>query len=121
MVAYLFVFNWVPLMNEIYTETLAKARRRDQVDPSECKQALLERGGFRFPLKGAQDAQGVPNDVWGIIVGYMKVILKKPTICFSLKWSDSLHLQNYRHLMDSSRLKELVLYFSKTLCRLSQL
>ena len=69
-------------MNEIYTETLAKARRRDQVDPSECKQALLERGGFRFPLKGAQDAQGVPNDVWGIIVGYMKVILKKPTNFF---------------------------------------
>jgi len=75
MVAYYYFFVcWVPLMKDIFTETLAKARRRDQLDPSEYKQALLERGGFRFPLEGAQNAQAVPNVIWGIIVGYIKVI-----------------------------------------------
>ena len=72
MVAYLVVFCWVPVMNAIFTETLAEARRRDQVDPIEHKQALLERGGFRFPEHRFLE----PKQIWEeLILGYMKVAL----------------------------------------------
>jgi len=51
---------------------LAKARRRDQVDPIEHEQALLERGGFRFPEHRFLE----PKEIWEeLILGYMKVIL----------------------------------------------
>ena len=63
----LFVVYWTPLC--AFKATLAKARRREQVDPIEHEQALLERGGFRFP------EHLLPKVIWEeLISGYMKVI-----------------------------------------------
>ena len=65
---YFTVVYCVPLMNGAFKATLAKARRRDQVDPIEFEQALLERGGFRFP------GHRFPPELWDMVLGYTRVI-----------------------------------------------
>ena len=93
-----------------FKATLAKARRRDQVDPIEHEQALLERGGFRFPEHRFLE----PKEIWEeLILGYMKVILlTKQALVFETQLAK---LYTYRHMTDSSRLKVLVLYLPKKL------
>jgi hypothetical protein len=51
---------------------LAEARRRDQVDPIEHEQDLLERGGFKFPEHRFRE----PKEIWEeLILGYIKVVV----------------------------------------------
>ena len=93
-----------------FQATLAEARRRDQVDPIQHEQVLLERGGFRFPEHRFLE----PKEIWEeLILGYMKVALwTKQAFFFETELAK---LYTYRHMTDSSRLKVLVLCLPKKL------